>query len=335
MMDADAITTLANRIGAGSTATIAELHALLEVVDHSPAFTALLAGATALRNQFLGDHLMACSILNAKAGDCSEDCAYCAQARGRGDRDHMHHAWLDDGTIAAAARSAAAEGASAFGLVAAWKGLQPGTMTGMVCRSIAVLRQETLRVDASLGLLPDLATAQRLRDAGLSTYHHNLETARSFFPRICRSHTWEERRRTIDLVRAAGLRLCSGGIFGLGEDHHQRVEFLDELRALHPDSVPINFFNPVPGCALADRQPLPAGEALVILATCRYALPDRNLLLCGGKEVTLGARLAEALDAGVSGVMVGNYLTTLGTPAGFWQEAAATRGLRFDRNRGC
>lgn len=315
-------------LAGGAELTAAEARALLEVVPGSPAMNALLAGARRLRDQHHGTRVQACSILNAKAGGCSENCTYCAQASGSANDQYDKHRWLEPEDITAAAASAAANGAGALGLVAAWKGVREGRQLDMVCESIRALSQDgKVRADVNLGILESQRVADRLKEAGARVYGHNLETARSFFPETCSSHSFDERLRTIGYIKAAGMGLCSGGIIGMGESRDQRIEFFEQLRFIEPNMVPINFLNPLPGTPLAGRPTVPADEALVTLATLRLFIPAANIMVAGGKEITFGDRLAEVLDAGINAIMVGNYLTTLGTDPAFWQSETARRGL--------
>ena len=166
---------------------------------------------------------------------------------------------------------------------------------------------------ASLGsLTPEAAAA--LRAAGLVRYHHNLETARSFFPSICTTHSYDSRLATLKTARAVGLQLCCGGIFGLGESWQQRIEMALELRELGVQSVPINFLNPVPGTRLGNRTPLPALEGLRVIALYRFLLPQADIKVAGGRAPCLGDLQSWAFYAGANSLMVGNYLTTPGRP---------------------
>ncbi|MCK6488698.1 MAG: biotin synthase BioB [Planctomycetes bacterium] len=325
--DPAAIAQLADAVCAGSELGAAQGRELLEVVP-GPAQDALLAGARRIRAHFHGAALKCCSILNVKAGNCSENCSYCAQASGSTATSYDKTKWLPDEDIAAAAASSAANGAGALGLVAAWKGVKEGSQLEMVCKAVEKLAANgQVRADVSLGILESQVCADRLHQAGARVYGHNIETARSFYPSICSSHSFEDRLRTVEYIKKAGMGLCSGGIFGMGESRDQRIEFIEQLRYIQPDMIPINFLNPLQGTKLDHLPVMPADEALTTLATCRFMLPDRNLMVAGGKEVVFGARLAEVLDAGINAIMVGNYLTSLGTPGEFWNEQAAARGL--------
>ncbi len=327
---AEAIAALAEAVIAGHEVTAREGRALLDIAANSEAQAALFAGAQKIRAHFLGNVVKACSILNAKAGNCSENCSYCAQASGVPAESYGKHKWLPAEDIVTAAKSAAENGAEAMGLVAAWWGVKEGSQLDMVCDAVRTLSKDgSVRADVNLGILESQHCADRLHEAGAAVYGHNLETARSFFDEICTTHSFEERMQTIRYIKEAGMGLCSGGIVGMGESRDQRIEFAEQIRFIEPDMVPINFLNPIAGTKLGDRPAMPADEALTTLATFRFLLPDRNLMAAGGKEVVLGERIGEIFAAGVNAVMVGNYLTTVGTATAVWPEAAARYGLRM------
>lgn len=328
--DPTAIAALAERIIAGGTASAAELRALLDVAAGTPAADALFSGAQRIRERFHGRRLKACSVINVKAGNCSEDCGYCAQAAGSDNDGYRRTKWLPDEDIQRAAETSAANGAQAVSLVAAWRGVKEGAQLDMVTASIRRFADNgRVRPDVNLGILESQRCADAIAEAGARVYGHNLETAASHFGRVCSSHTWEERMRTIAFIKKAGMGLCSGGIFGMGESLDQRVEFLEQVAFIAPDMVPLNFLNPLPGTRLADRPPLSADEALTTLAVARYALPDRNLMVAGGKEAVLGERVGEVFKTGINCVMVGNYLTTAGADPSFWSRTAAQYGLEM------
>lgn len=325
---AEAVTALADAVIAGHTVTRDEGRALLDIAVDSPAREALFAGARRIRSHFLGDTVKRCSILNAKAGNCSENCSYCAQASGVPAEAYQKHKWMADDDIVAAARSAADNGAEAMGLVAAWWGVKEGAQLDMVCEAVRTLSKDgSVRADVNLGILESQKCADAIREAGAAVYGHNLETARSFFDQICTTHSFEERMQTIQYIKQAGMGLCSGGIVGMGETRDQRIEFAEQVRFIEPDMVPINFLNPIPGTKLGHIPPMDADEALTTLAVFRFLLPDRNLMAAGGKEVVLKDRLHEIFAVGINAVMVGNYLTTVGTDASYWIEAARRHGL--------
>jgi biotin synthase len=329
--DPIAIAKLADEVIAGAELTAAQARELLDVEPGSAAQAALMEGARRIREHFLGKQVKCCSILNVKAGNCSENCSYCAQASGQASTDYQKHKWLPDEDIAVASESAKANGAAALGLVAAWWGVKEGSQLDMVCEAVEKFSQNgKVRADVNLGILENQTCADRLKQAGAAVYGHNLETARSFFDNICSTHSFEDRLQTIAYIKKAGMGLCSGGIVGMGETKDQRIEFAEQLRFIEPNMIPINFLNPITGTKLGDRPPVPADEALTTLAVLRYFLPDRNIMAAGGKEITLGERLHEVFAAGVNAVMVGNYLTTMGTAPEYWQQAAARWGLTLN-----
>lgn len=332
--DPAAIAALAQRIVAGGAATPAELRALLDVAPGTPAADALFAGAQAIRARHVGMRLKACSVINVKAGNCSEDCSYCAQAAGSENDGYRKSKWLPDQEIQRGAETSAENGAQAVSLVAAWWGVREGTQLKMVTEAIRRFAQNgKVRPDVNLGLLESQTCADEIAAAGAKVYGHNLETAASHFGSICSTHSWEERMKTIQYIRKAGMGLCSGGIFGMGESKDQRVEFLQQVAFVAPDMVPLNFLNPLPGTKLGHLRPLDPDEALTTLAVCRYALPDRNLMVAGGKEIVLGERVGEVFKTGINCVMVGNYLTTAGADPAFWSREAAKYGLEMPQ--GC
>lgn len=328
--DPQAIAELADRIVAGGAATADELRALLDIAPGTDAAEALFAHARRIRERFVGNRLKACSVINVKAGNCSEDCGFCAQSAAASGDGYQRHKWLGDDDIITAAHSCAEHGAEAVSLVAAWKGVREGPQLDMVTAAIRRFAANgRVRPDVNLGILESQRCADEIARAGARVYGHNLETAASHFPRICSTHSWEERMRTIQYIRRAGMGLCCGGIFGMGESKEQRVEFLQQIAFVAPEMVPLNFLNPLPGTPFARLPKLDPDEALTTLAVARFALPDRNLMAAGGKEAVLGARVTEIFKTGINCVMVGNYLTTPGADPAVWRAAAARYGLQY------
>jgi biotin synthase len=211
-----------------------------------------------------------------------------------------------------AARDAAAKGAHRFGIVTSGRSVhKPGEIETIAHAVEAIAGTLPVEPCVSLGLL-EKETLRRLRDAGLTRFHHNLETAASFFPEICTTRRYEDSVETVRAARDAGLKTCSGGIFGLGESTAQRVELLEALRDLDVDSVPLNFLIPVPGTRLEAREPLAPLECLKIIAVARLMMPEVEIRVCGGREANLRDLQSWALLAGADGLMVGGYLTTPG-----------------------
>lgn len=272
----------------------------------------LVALAHRVRLHFCGDAVEVESLVSAKTGGCPEDCAFCSQAA----RYHTGvpaHAFLPLDEVLASARSTEALGGTSFCIVVAVRGPNERLLKQVLEAVEAVRRETSLDVHCSLGLLTR-DQARRLAEAGVVRYNHNLETARSFFPRIVTTHTWDERYETCLIAKEAGMELCSGGIFGMGETWDQRIEFASQLRELDPAEVPLNFLNPRPGTPLADRPLLAPLEAIRICALFRLFFPKQTLRYAGGRELVLRDLQAMGLLAGVNGLIMGNYLTTTGRP---------------------
>jgi biotin synthase len=274
----------------------------------------LFVAANRIKEHFVGEEVHLCSIINAKSGRCGEDCAFCAQSVHHV-TDAPVHPLTGPREITAAARTAEQDGSGCFGIVTSGTSIGSGEELDRICAALGTIRNE-LRItpSCSLGII-DLETARRLRDAGAVTYHHNLETARSFFPNICTTHDYDEDVATVRNAKRAGLKVCCGGIFGMGETVEQRIELAFTLRELEVDSVPINFLNPIPGTRLADADFITPMECLQTIALYRMILPDRRITVCGGREKNLRDLQSWMFLAGASGTMVGNYLTTTGRDA--------------------
>lgn len=293
------------------------------------AFDALLAGSRAVRRRHFGTDLHLCAIVNAKSGNCSEDCAFCAQS-GHHATTSPGHAFLDPGAIGRAASAMRARGAARFGIVASGLSLGQADFERLL-EAVGLVRAAGLAADVSVGLLTP-ERLERLVDAGLSGLHHNLETARSFFPQICTTHAYDEDVEAVRLALKAGLFVCSGGIFGLGESWAQRAELAQTLLELGVKNVPVNFLVPIPGTRLEARPVLSQAEALAILALLRLMLPTANLRVCGGRGAVFGpaggAGQRALFESGMSGLMIGDYLTIAGSPAEADLALARELGLR-------
>ena len=271
----------------------------------------LLAHANMLRNHFKGTRIDLCAVVNAKSGKCGEDCIFCAQSS-RYKTDLKAYPLIATSEMIQSARVAGDDGAHRFGIVTSGKGITNREELEKICESIReISKKSDLTPCASLGVLSDEQLA-RLRGAGLKRYHHNLETAESYFPQICSTHTYNERVRTILMLKKEGFEVCSGGIFGLGETSEQRVELAFALKDLEVNSIPLNFLNPVKGTPAEKFPPLPPLEILKIIALFRFVLPKRDIRVCGGREVGLRTLQPLMYLAGANGTMVGSYLTTSG-----------------------
>jgi biotin synthase len=269
-----------------------------------------LALAHEVRMRWCGPEVEVEGIVSVKTGGCPEDCHFCSQS-GRFDTP-VRATRLDIPSLVEAARQTAATGATEFCLVAAVRGPDERLMEQVRAGIEAIREAVEINIACSLGILTR-AQAEELRGLGVHRYNHNLETARSYFPQVVQTHTWEERLQTLELVREMGMEVCCGGIIGMGESLAQRAEFAAQLAQLEPDEVPLNFLDPRPGTPFAELEVTRAPDALRAIAAFRLALPRTVLRFAGGRELTLGDLGArQGLLGGINAVIVGNYLTTLG-----------------------
>lgn len=280
-----------------------------------PDLVDLFAAANRIRHHFRGDRITFCSIMNVKSGKCAEDCVFCAQSV-RYKTGVQEYQMLDVDAIVVEARDAAKRGSGCFGLVAAWRGLTKGAILDNVCDALRRIKAEgVIHPDASLGIIEDASIAKALAEAGLHEYNHNLETSRRFFPSICTTHSYDDRLMTIRYLKAEGIHICSGGIFGLGETVEDRVDMLTDLREVGADTVPINFLNPMPGTPMGNVAKMAPMECLRCLAVARFILPEADIKTAGGREVCLRDLQGMMFFAGASSTMLGNYLTSPGRSA--------------------
>ncbi|MGV0668133.1 biotin synthase BioB [Mycolicibacillus trivialis] len=270
----------------------------------------LLELAHEVRMRWNGPEVDVEGIISLKTGGCPEDCHFCSQSGLFA--SPVRSAWLDIDNLVESAKQTAKSGATEFCIVAAVRGPDERLMSQLAAGIEAIRSEVDIQIAASLGMLTQ-DQVNRLAEMGVHRYNHNLETARSHFPNVVTTHTWEERWETLTMVRDAGIEMCCGGILGMGETLEQRAEFAVELAELNPDEVPLNFLNPRPGTPLADAELVPVAEALTAIAAFRLALPRTMLRFSGGREITLGDLGAKrGLLGGINAVIVGNYLTTLG-----------------------
>src|SRR6266545_4850142 len=270
----------------------------------------LVERAWEVRRERFGDSTDMCSLVNAKSGGCAEDCGFCAQSR-HAEADTPMHAMMEPEQILEHARAAEAAGAHRFCMVTQGQGLSKRDFEKILAGARLVSEHTNLKRCASVGhISPDRAS--KLADAGIQRVHHNVETARSYYDEVTTTVRYEGRMRTIDAVREAGLETCVGGILNLGETREQRVEMAFQLAKIDPTSVPINLLNPRPGTKFGDRDHMDPWEAVKWIAIFRLILPDALFRLCGGRVENLGELQPLAVKAGLNGVMMGNFLTTLG-----------------------
>jgi biotin synthase len=271
---------------------------------------ALVARAWQARVERFGDATDMCSLVNAKSGGCAEDCGFCAQSR-FAEADTPMHAMMEPEQILEHARAAEAAGAHRFCMVTQGQGLSRRDFDKYLEGVRLVAEHTNLKRCASVGHISP-ARAEALKEAGVQRVHHNVETSTSYYDEVTTTVRYEGRLRTIRAVREAGLETCVGGILNLGESHEQRVEMAFELAAINPTSVPINMLNPRPGTKFGERQLMDPWEAVKWVAIFRLILPDALFRLCGGRVENLGELQPLAVRAGLNGVMMGNFLTTLG-----------------------
>jgi biotin synthase len=283
-------------------------------LENSADIYTLLSWANRIREHFKGNKVHLCSIVNVKAGGCSENCKFCAQSAAF-QTESPRYNLVDIPPVLSAAEEASQNGVTAVGLVAAWKGLEEGPVLDQICRQLEELKESgKARPDASLGIIKNPRVAQKLRAAGLECYGHNLESSQRFFGNICSTHTYEDRVETIQHLKAAGIKICSGGIIGMGETREDRCDLALSLRELGANVVPINILNPIKGTPFGENPRLEPLEILKTIACFRFVLPKQEIMIAGGRTVNLRDLQSMVFMAGASALMVGNYLTTLNQP---------------------
>ena len=285
-----------------------ELVEVLQLPDDQIA--ELLELAHAVRMKHCGPEIEVEGIISLKTGGCPEDCHFCSQSGQF--TSPVRSVWLDIPQLVKAAEETAATGATEFCIVAAVRGPDERLMAQVRDGVVAIREAVEINVACSLGILTR-EQAGELADLGVHRYNHNLEAARSYFPNVVTTHSWEERWGTLKMVRDSGMEVCCGGILGLGESIEQRAEFAAQLAELDPHEVPMNFLNPRPGTPLGDQPVVEGKDALRAIAAFRLAMPRTILRYAGGREITLGdLGTRDGLLGGINAVIVGNYLTTLG-----------------------
>ena len=270
----------------------------------------LLAAANRVREFYLGDKIELCGILNAKSGKCSENCAFCAQSA-----HHSSHCpsypLLEIEKMVTAAKETEKKGAHRFSLVTSGKEINEKDLSQIVAAIKKIKKTTRLAVDCSLGTLRH-DQVKVLQEAGISRFHHNLETAESYFPAICTTHTFEDKVRTIKMLQKLGADCCCGGIIGMGESFEQRLELAFFLKELGVNCIPLNILSPRQGTPLEGISLLPPLEVIKTIALYRLILPRANIKLAGGREENLRDLQSLSLIAGANGFIMGGYLTTSG-----------------------
>ena len=273
----------------------------------------LLYWANKIRLKFVGNEITCCAIISAKQGRCSEDCKFCSQSV-HYNTNVSRFPFVENEVITASAANASSIDASCLGIVTSGSGINNGYELERVCEAISLLSKTNgVTPHASLGCLTQDA-ANRLAKSGLKRINHNLETSSRYFPQICTTHSYDDRITTIKATKAAGMEVCSGGIFGIGEAVEDRVDLAFTLKQLNVDSIPLNFLNPISGTPLGNTKPLPPMEILKIIAVYRFIFPDKEIKVAGGREKNLRDLQSWIFYAGANSIIIGNYLTTQGRP---------------------
>jgi biotin synthase len=292
-----------------SLITFDEALALGDLTDHQE-IGELVERAWKVRKENFGDSTDLCSLVSAKSGGCAEDCGFCAQSR-YAEADTPMHAMMEPEQILEHAKAAEAAGAHRFCIVTQGQGLSKRDFENVLAGTRLVAEHTNLKRCASIGHL-SVERAKQLREAGTQRVHHNVESARSYYPNVSTTVRYEGRLRTIEALGEAGLEACVGGILNLGETPRQRVEMAFEIAKINPTSVPINMLNPRQGTKFGDRPLMDPWEVVKWVAIFRLIIPGALFRLCGGRVENLRELQPLAVKAGLNGVMMGNFLTTLG-----------------------
>jgi biotin synthase len=320
------IQKVGDKVLGGRSATMKDIVPLLEA--KGPDIMELAAVANRVRVECMGNHIDLCSLLNAKSGRCSEDCAFCAQSA-HYKTEAPAYPLMDTDQMVKEAKEAQKTQTERFCLISSGRNLNDKEFE-TVLNALSQIRVETdLALDCSFGTLTQ-ERAEALKKVGVTRYNHNLETAESHFSKICTTHSFQDRVRTIEILKDQGFSICCGGIIGLGESARQRLELAFSLKTLGIDCIPLNILNPRPGTPLEHSDPIPPMEIIKTIALFRLILPKGTLKIAGGREVNLRDLQPLALLAGANGLIIGNYLTTPGRSAE--DDLTMLRDLGFEMN---
>lgn len=301
------IHTLKNKVLSGSSITKSEALKISEI--QNPDLFDLFSAANTIREKFRKEYVDLCAIINAKSGACPEDCSYCAQSS-KSKTDISVYPLVKKDAVLEKAREAKDAGVKRFCVVTSGKRIGKKELAE-IASMIEAIRDIGLLPCATLGLL-DRNDLLFLKNSGLERYHHNLETSERFFPEICRTHTYYDKIKTVEAAMAAGLSVCSGGIFGMGETWQDRIDMAFAVKELYVASIPINFLIPVKGTCMSEKEFLHPLEALKIISLYRFILPEKEIRICGGRTQILGEFNSWVFMAGADSLLTGNYLTTTG-----------------------
>jgi len=315
---------LALKISKGYIPAVPEYEQIINL-EEKEVFT-LFQGADFLREKFFGKKISLCAIKNSKSGKCSENCSFCAQSAHWGVATTQSYPLVNFEEAAAGAEAACNSPVSRYSLVNSGRSPSKDEVAAIASYFSNVPVGKGTYYCASLGLMSetDLVT---LKNSGLKRYHHNLESSASFFSGICNTHTYRDRLDTILAAKAAGLEVCSGGIFGMGESNSHILELALDLKKLDVNAVPVNFLVPIKGTPLEGLKILRPSRCLKIIAFLRYVLPDKEIIICGGRESVISSFQDMCIWAGASGIMTGNYLTVSGPAIGRDLEMIKQKGF--------
>lgn len=270
----------------------------------------LISIADRTRRERAGDSLELCSIMNAKSGLCGEDCKFCAQSARFHTGVDTYPLKTKDEMLKAASR-AKEIGAGRFDIVTSGNRLSDDELRVIAEAVREITANMGIRMCASLGSLKE-EDFNMLKEAGLTRYHHNIETSRGYYPKIVSTHSFEDRLRTIGAAKACGLEVCSGGIIGLGESWDDRIDMAFTLKELGVDSVPLNFLVPIQGTPFESCSRISVHDALKTVAIFRIILEDKIIKIAAGRETLLKDSQALGFLSGANGMLIGGYLTIKG-----------------------
>ena len=305
------IQKIGDKVLEGGSVSMKEILPLLEA--KGPDVMDLVAVANRVRVEFNGNEIDLCSLLNAKSGKCSEDCAFCAQSA-HYQTDAPTYPLMNADQMVKEAREAQKRRTGRFCLISSGRQLNDKEFEVILSGLDRIRKETTLDLDCSLGTLSE-ERAEALKRVGVTRYNHNLETAESHFSKICTTHSFQDRVQTIEVLKDQGFSICCGGIIGLGESPQQRLELAFSLRQLGIDCIPFNILNPRPGTPLEHSEAIPPIEIIKTISLFRLVLPKGTIKIAGGREANLRDLQSLALLAGANGLIVGNYLTTPGRNA--------------------
>lgn len=319
------IIALKDKILSGNTLTDAEAYLLAEIEDEE--MPQLWEAAAEITEKMCSRKFDSCSIVNARSGKCSEDCKWCAQSA-HYKTDIECYPFVDHDRCMKIADLNREQGIGRLSLVTSGRKLNRRELD-TACSYYEELRSKgSLNLCASMGLL-EREELERLRQSGVTRYHCNLETAPSFFPQMCSTHTLDEKIKTIRASREAGLEVCSGGIIGLGESRKQRVELALELRKINPLSIPINILCPIPGTPLENAEPLSQEEILTTMAIFRFIHPGVTLRFAGGRAKLQHDNQIKAIKMAINGAIMADMLTTIGSKVDEDKEMISQCGYEY------